>query len=138
MRQKLATQCLGCVFLLDHFFLLQKHVPLVHGSTIRDSAWSNHSLLLLMLNSRSTQRPGFNWRLNASILSNPTHASEIEKNIQEYFLLNDVNNISPSSLWAEHKAAIRGKLIQISSRLRKAHKLDRQTREGISFLKQNT
>lgn len=58
------------------------------------------------------------------ILSNPKHALEIEKGLQEYFLLNDVNNISPTSLWAAHKAFIRGKIIQIASRIHTARKAE--------------
>lgn len=69
---------------IDYLFLMQKHIPLVHGSAIRDSALSDHSLLLLTLNKGSIQHSGFNWRLNASIFSNPTHVSEIKRDIQEY------------------------------------------------------
>lgn len=122
---------------IDHFFILQQYVPLVHRSDISDSAWSDHSLLLLTLNGGPIQRPGFHWRFNASILSNSTHISKIEKHIQEYFLLNDTDDISPSTLWAAHKAAIRGSIIQISSRIRKARKMDidRLEREFSSLSK---
>lgn len=109
---------------IDHFFLLSTHIPLVTKSVIKDSACSDHSLLHLTLNRPSGHRQGFCWRLNASILSNPTHVLEIDKGLQEYFLLTDIQNVSPITLWAAHKAFIRGKIIQIASRLRKARKAD--------------
>lgn len=44
--------------------------------------------------------------------------------MQEYFSLNDMQEVSPETLWAAHKAAIRGVLIQISSQTLKAHQAD--------------
>lgn len=85
------------------------------------------------------QERGFNWRLNASILSNPSHIAEIGRDIQEYFLFNDIDNISPTTLWAVHKTSIRGKLIQMASRLRRVRKLDvdRLEREFSALSKQH-
>lgn len=76
--------------------------------------------------------------MNALILSNLTHVSEIEESIQEYFLLNDVANVSPTMLWAAHKATIRGKLIQLGLRLCKARQADIiEVRKIISVTHQN-
>lgn len=38
--------------------------------------------------------------------------------------MNDINNISPITLWEAYKASIRGKLTQMASRLPKACKVD--------------
>lgn len=38
------------------------------------------------------------------------------KKTKEYFLNNDIDDISPESLWAAHKTVVRGKLIQISTK----------------------
>ncbi|XP_040197503.1 chromosome-associated kinesin KIF4-like [Rana temporaria] len=46
------------------------------------------------------------------------------KEIREYFENNDNNEISPSSLWGAHKAVLRGKIIQLSSKLRRERKVD--------------
>lgn len=65
-----------------------------------------------------------NQKIDILLLQETHFPKSYTPDIQEYFLLNDVNNISLSSLYAAHTATIRGKLIQISSRLRKARKLD--------------
>lgn len=64
------------------------------------------------------------WRLNESILSDPTRTKEIETRICKYFSTNDMPDTSPSCLWAAHKAVNRGHLIQIASQINKAKKAD--------------
>jgi len=60
------------------------------------------------------------WRLNVSILSDQKVVKEIKQNLMEYFQSNDNGEVSPSTLWEAGKAVIRGKIIEITSRLRKA------------------
>ena len=60
------------------------------------------------------------WRLNVSILSNESVVNEIKQSLREYFDLNDNGEVSPSILWEGGKAFIRGKIIEITSRLKKS------------------
>lgn len=52
------------------------------------------------------------------------HTLEIEKALNEYFIINDQTDISPEMLWAAHKVTIRGTLIQIATRIKKERQLD--------------
>lgn len=45
--------------------------------------------------------------------------TELLKTSQEYFKLNDTDEILAETLWAAHKATLRGKFIQIVSQLKK-------------------
>lgn len=82
------------------------------------------------------------WHLNETILSNPVHCIMLEKDIWEYISINDTVDISPCSLWSAHKAVIRGKIIQLSSRLKckrqsEVLKLEKEFKEFSSSHKQN-
>ena len=54
------------------------------------------------------------------ILSDERVVKELKQNLNEYFQINDNGEVSPSILWEGEKAIIRGKIIEITSRLRKA------------------
>lgn len=75
-------------------------------------------VLITLLNSL-TRTSGTHWRLNESMLSDPIRSTEIENSLKEYFLLNNVEDISPEVLWAAHKATIRSKIISIATQLKK-------------------
>lgn len=59
------------------------------------------------------------WRLNVSLLNNAETVKEIKQCLKEYFDTNDNGEVNPSILWEGAKAVIRGKFIQISSRLKR-------------------
>lgn len=69
---------------------------------------------------------GSYWRLNESLLSDPIHTKVIGNAIKEYFRLNTVDNIFPETLWATHKATIRGELIRIATQVKKERLIDIQ------------
>lgn len=60
----------------------------------------------------------FKWRLNETLLTNPTHCTIIDKALSDYFSENDTGSVSPGCLWAAHKAVLRGRLLQLSSQLK--------------------
>lgn len=128
---------------IDHIFISTSELSNVTKSYIRDTVWSDHSIVLLILN-RSLDRPTIrNWRLNKSILSDPIRVMEIKKGIKEYFHLNNTAELSPETLWAAHKATIRGKLIQISTQIKREimtdiHKLETEFSQLQIRQKQDT
>lgn len=73
-------------------------------------------------------------RLNVSILSDEGVIKELKQSLREYFQLNDNGEITPSVLWEAGKAVLNGKMIEITSRLKKA-RLEQQ-RELDSKIKQ--
>lgn len=62
----------------------------------------------------------FNWRLNDSLLSNPSTVQIITSHIEEYFNTNSTEGVLPTSVWAAHKAVLRGHLISIAAAKNKA------------------
>lgn len=73
----------------------------------------------LSLRGGSGVKGPFQWRLNETLLSNPTHCSILDKALSDYFSENDTGSVSPGCLWAAHKAVMRGRLLQLSSQLKK-------------------
>lgn len=66
------------------------------------------------------------WRLNVSLLTNTVIVQELKQILIEYFETNDNGEVNLPTLWSAAKAFIRGKIIQISSRLKK-QRLEEQT-----------
>lgn len=55
-----------------------------------------------------------------SLLSDERVVKELKQHLKDYFQINDNGEVSPSLIWDGGRAVIRGKLIEIASRLRKA------------------
>ncbi|XP_044155343.1 zinc finger protein 3 homolog [Bufo gargarizans] len=59
------------------------------------------------------------WRLNESLLTRPAVFDALLDELKQFFQLNDTPDTDPMNLWLTHKAFMRGKLIQVASRLKK-------------------
>lgn len=105
------------ILLLRFFCVPQQYMYKVKDCRI-ESITSDHAPALLTVNLE--KEPSFKyWRLNASLLSDPDVVQEIQQCIKEYFDINDNGEVTQSILWEGSKAVIRGKIIEISSRLKK-------------------
>lgn len=82
-------------------------------------AWSDHSMVLLSLCGNSPRLNAPHWKLNQSLLRDPIQVTKLQRALQEYFCLNDVEEISAETLWAAHKVMIQGKFMQIASQLKR-------------------
>lgn len=60
------------------------------------------------------------WRLDNSLLNNPEHIKRINTCFSHYFQENESPDTNPMTLWAAHKCVIRGELISIAAKQRKA------------------
>lgn len=80
---------------------------------------SDHSIVTVILRCPIGLNGLFKWHLNEALLSHPVQCTILEKALREYFTESDNNTVSPGTLWAAHKAAMRGKIIQISSQLKR-------------------
>lgn len=121
-----------------HIFLSISQIPWAVKSIIRDVAWSDHSIVSLLLHKGPTQSRGYYWRLNELTLCDPIRVTKLENSLKEYFTLNKVEGVSEETLWAAHKATIRGKIIQIATQIKKERQIDieRLEREFLSLKKQ--
>lgn len=109
---------------IDHILISSMHIPAAISAKIKDTPLSDHSMISLSIQGSLLRPSSPIWRIKEHIIKDPIQISELTKTLNEYFLLNNVDNISAETLWAAHKVVIRGKLIQISSQLKKERTMD--------------
>lgn len=104
---------------IDFFYVSQQHIHKVLKCDIHNITISDHApiSLTMALDIEPTFR---HWRLNVSLLSSDNVVKEIKQNLTEHFQINDNGEVSPSILWEGGKAVMQGKIIEISSRLKRA------------------
>uniref|UniRef100_A0A8C5QP47 Reverse transcriptase domain-containing protein n=1 Tax=Leptobrachium leishanense TaxID=445787 RepID=A0A8C5QP47_9ANUR len=108
-------------------------LPLVISSSIGSITWSDHADVSLQLRPFAPAA-GRRWRLDPFLLDKPGVRDSVRETLQDYFRLNDIDDISMQVLWAAHKLVIRGALLGLASHLKKQkladiQDLQRQLRE---------
>lgn len=101
---------------IDFFCLPQQDIYKVTDCHIEPITLSDHAPVIMKINF-GTQSSFKYWRLNVSLLNNAETVKEVKQCLKEYFDINDNGEVNPSILWEGAKAVIRGKFIQISSKL---------------------
>lgn len=104
---------------IDYFFASRQALDRIRTCTIKAMAISDHSLVDLELTPPYFDPAARHWRLNPSLLSNPTFVSMLEEQLMLFFSTNDTSEVSASTLWETAKAYIRGVIISYSSAKRK-------------------
>lgn len=92
------------------------------SANIHVCPWSDHQIVTSHISHIGLSPTAATWCLNDSLLTDLSLVTQISDHLTEYFTLNDVDEISPVTLWAAHKAVMRGHLIEIAS-TRKRQKL---------------
>lgn len=59
------------------------------------------------------------WKLNSNILNDSKILERLKEDIRDYLDLNDSGEVSPAILWDTLKAVMRGKIISITSYMKK-------------------
>lgn len=103
---------------IDLFCISQQHLYKVIDCQIETLTLSDHAPVILHLD-MGRETVFKYWRLNVSLLTDPAIIQELKQTLIDYLEINDTGEISPSTLWSAAKTVIRGKCIQISSRLKK-------------------
>lgn len=104
---------------IDYFFMQREDRHRIKNSRIGVTDVSDHSALYLTVYLQGRKRDT-SWRLNVGILNNESVCTQIQTEIQNYLKENDNGETNPIMLWDALKAVIRGKLIAITSSLKKA------------------
>lgn len=103
---------------IDYFLTFGTDMNRIHECHIGPMDFSDHCPQYLSLN--STQRRKItNWKLNSSILNERT-CEQLTKDIAEYLEFNDKGELPPPILWDACKAVMRGKVIAITSNIKKS------------------
>lgn len=103
---------------IDFFCISQQHMYKVNDCSIETITLSDHAPVILHLDLGKENVFKY-WRMNVSLLTNTAVVQELKQTLIDYLDVNDTGEINPSTLWSAAKAVIRGKMIQISSRLKK-------------------
>lgn len=104
---------------IDYFFIFQNDRHRIQDCKIGSRDISDHSPMYLKLYLDSKQKKTI-WRLNTSLLNNKTIIQNVKSEIKTFLELNDNGEVNPNILWDTLKAVIRGKLISLSTAIKKA------------------
>ncbi|XP_077112998.1 uncharacterized protein LOC143768192 [Ranitomeya variabilis] len=105
--------------------LFSRHIP---------SSWSDHDVVLSTFKFNVTTSKLFKWRLNESLLTDPTTLTKIKEELGLYFQTNSTDGTSPGLVWMAHKKFITGSLIKIASN-KKKQRSELQTRLETKLMK---
>uniref|UniRef100_A0A803K7H0 Reverse transcriptase domain-containing protein n=1 Tax=Xenopus tropicalis TaxID=8364 RepID=A0A803K7H0_XENTR len=119
---------------IDLILISQWQLPNVKDASILNITWSDHAPTTLTLQLTHTPQPMYSWRLNESLLSDPTITTSITDDLQEYWLINLDEELSMGTIWAAHKTVIRGSFIRLASHKKKQRtetivKLEKELRD---------
>ena len=105
---------------IDYFFMQKEDRHKVKECQIGVTDVSDHSAIYLTVYLKGRKRNTL-WRLNVGLLNNETVTDQIKTGIQNYLEENDNGETAPIFLWDALKAVMRGKLIAITSGLKKTN-----------------
>lgn len=100
---------------LNYIFCSPILVENSNSANIHLCPWSNHHIVFCNLSCIGLPSPMGTWQLNDTLLTDPTIVSQLSDHLTEYFCQNDIQEIPPATLWATHKAVMRGHLIEIAT-----------------------
>ena len=102
---------------LDYYLLFGTDINRVQKCEIGTMDFSDHSPVYLSLSNANGKRNTL-WRFNSTLL-NEQRIEQFKKDISDFLELNDKDDVSPPVLWDTCKAVMRGKVIALSSFLKK-------------------
>lgn len=104
---------------LDYLFITQNDLHTLTEAYIGTQSISDHAPIALTKDlTKQTQKSQI-WRLNSSILSDPTYVQDLKDSLRDFFDRNTTPGMDPITLWEAHKCTIRGELISIGSKRKK-------------------
>lgn len=113
---------------IDYFFIFSRDLHKIERCNIGPITLSDHSPVFIHMSFNREKRSTL-WRLNSNILNNPDIKRCLLTEIDIFMDLNDNGEVTPGILWDSLKAVMRGKIIAISSFLKKSRLQKRQELE---------
>lgn len=99
---------------IDYFITFGKDKDKIHNCGIGTMDLSDHAPIYLSVDF-DLRRKNNIWKLNSSLLNDPSVKTQIKSEISLFLEFNDTGDVSPPILWDTLKAVLRGKIIAISS-----------------------
>lgn len=110
---------------IDYIFVSPSLVSNDSSISIEPILLSDHSALLCYIDLPNSKTRAPRWRMNTSLLSNPSFLSSLRLELKDFLDMNTTEDINPQVLWEATKCFVRGFCISFSSNLSKskAHKI---------------
>ena len=105
---------------IDFFLILQKDIESVLKIEYDVKLLSDHAPVILHFKHGQLEKRPNTWVLNESLLNKDANVKHISSQIELFFRENLSGNTCDSLIWETHKAVIRGLLIQLGTREKKA------------------
>ncbi|CAH2284621.1 Hypothetical predicted protein [Pelobates cultripes] len=100
---------------IDYIFLQQEHLDAIQKAEIGSPSWSDHGPVTLQLDSPRVRPSARSWRLQDSLLLDPSVKESVSEELTSYFALNDTDDLSATTIWEAHKSVLRGTLMRLAS-----------------------
>lgn len=104
---------------IDYIFVSRLTLDRTTACSIKPCALSDHSLVSIELLPPYYNPLSRHWRLNPSLLSDPTFLTYLESQWELFISTNDSPEVSASTLWETGKAYLRGAIISYMAAKRK-------------------
>lgn len=112
---------------IDYFFITRTVLDRVESCKIGTRLLSDHADVSIVVSPPSPQFISRQWRLNPSLLKQPSFVNFLKEQIKDFLSNNDNEYTNPSILWDTLKAYLRGVIISYST-ARKKEALKEQLR----------
>jgi len=103
---------------IDFFCVLKRDAYKVIDCHIEPITISDHGPVVMSIHLENEKQPK-QWRMNVSLLNHPEIIQSIKNDWKECMEHNDNGEVSVSILWEAAKAVLRGRLIALSSKIKK-------------------
>lgn len=104
---------------IDLIFVSQRDLSNLETAEIGIVSLSDHAPTAISMRLDSPKQTTFNWRLNASLLTDKRVKDEIQDTLTEYFRNNLDADTNPMTNWEAHKSVLRGHLMKWGSRIKR-------------------
>lgn len=104
---------------IDYLFLTQNDLPLLYRTSIEPMTISDHHPISMTLQIPDTTPHTRIWRLDSSLLTDPTIAKEVDATLRHFFLENNPEDTSHINNWEAHKSVIRGTFLAAAAKRNK-------------------
>ncbi|CAH2283439.1 Hypothetical predicted protein [Pelobates cultripes] len=113
---------------IDYIFLQQEHLDAIQTAEIGTASWSDHGPVTLQMDSPRVRPTTRLWRLQDSLLLDPSVKEKVSEELTSYFTLNETGDLPATTIWEAHKSVLRGTLMRLASQKK------RESRKHITDL----
>ncbi|CAH2285090.1 Hypothetical predicted protein [Pelobates cultripes] len=100
---------------IDYIFLQQEHLDAIQTAEIGLASWSDHGPVTLQMDSPRVRPTARSWRLQVSLLLDPSVKETVSEELTSYFALNETDDLPATTIWEAHKSVLRGTLMRLAS-----------------------